>query len=317
MSSAAIPKLNSLIQLYAGVPDAACDKLKLQATLRGRTTVVDVAVELPLSTGPKKWLESLAESIVDSPAFTDLEERRRQDKAVETARKLVVDRGVSVTLDFVEYSKARFRGIKIVANDHRFFKSVPRLIALDTEGRPEVRLAQVYDVEARTVHLFDHPLQQPGFVDLLMDPNVLKVVCDKTSELRALGLKTSDQFEKARNGVSAALNSHLRACNLTGKEGVVCSVLEAYLGDLDVEQKRFSSISASFIDIQAGRPDGRKALTKIIEDVFEVSLNKPEGDNRTVWGVDISPAQLEYAAYDAVWNWELYNNLQRGSCQVA
>ena len=300
----ALPKLNSLAQLYAGVPDDACDKLHINATIGNRTTVLQVSCDLPLSYAPKRWLDTLAQTIVENPAFNELEESRRKYKLEVSKQK--VERGGAHAVGFLEYSRTRFAAIRVARNDFSFMRSKPALLSIDTEGRPEPRIAQVFVPEEATVYIVDYPMREKAFMDYILDPAIVKVVCDKLSELRALGVKSQDLFEKCKNAVNGMVDAHLRTTLLTGTESNVCAMLDGYLTEVENERLRCACIADSFVDVQSGRAEGRKALVSIIEDVCGVLLQKPREEVRCAWGTAVSEEQIEYAAYDAVWNWEVY-----------
>ena len=302
----AAAKINQLVTLYNGVAKEDCDRILLTATLSGQATSIKVACELPLSTSSKGWTEELCNRIVQHPTFpVFLSQRVEQKKLARDER--TSDQGVAAQ-GYLEYSKALLTkdGIVIKRNDESFLSQLPSVLALDSEGREPVRLAQLF-AGGNTVYVYDYPESNTTFMEqVLYNTNVVKVVCDAKAELAAFKIRSLEAHESVKNGVSSLLRNQLQLCNLTGTEQDARLALNKYLKDLEESSVRACGIVKAFRDVQAGRPTDRKSLISIIEDLFNVRLVKPDDGTRTLWGDVVSDAQLEYAAYDAMWNWVIY-----------
>jgi len=305
----AAAKINQLVTLYNGVAKEDCDRILLTATLSGQATSIKVACELPLSTSSKGWTEELCNRIVQHPTFPAfLSQRVEQKKLAKVERN---SEQVVAAQDYLEYSKALLTkdGVVIKRNDESFLSQLPSVLALDSEGREPVRLAQLF-AGGNTVYVYDYPESNISFMEqVLYNTNVVKVVCDAKAELAAFKVRSLEAHESVKNGVMSLLKNQLQSCNLTGTEQEAQLALYKYLKELEESSVRARGIVKAFHDIQAGRPTDRKSLISIIEDLFSVRLVKPDDGTRTLWGDVVAAAQLEYAAYDAMWNWVIYKKL--------
>jgi len=100
-------------------------------------------------------------------------------------------------VDYIKYSKEHIlTDCKIHYNNDEFFETHKdcTLIAFDSEGNKPVSLAQIC-VDLNNVYLFDLPQYYDQIKEILINPNIKKIICDVYAEQRVFNIFIKNVYD--------------------------------------------------------------------------------------------------------------------------
>lgn len=100
-------------------------------------------------------------------------------------------------VDYIKYSRDTIlKDCKIHYNNDEFFETHKNceLIAFDSEGNKPVSLAQIC-VDLNNVYLFDLPKYSEKIIEILINPNIKKIICDVYAEQRVFNIFIKNVYD--------------------------------------------------------------------------------------------------------------------------
>jgi hypothetical protein len=137
----------------------------------------------------------------DSGSAEDIKEIRiKAQQAFVDKNKDTIDQDIHnfrAGVDYIKYSRDNILAdCKIHYNNDDFFETHKdcELIAFDSEGNKPVSLAQIC-VDMNNVYLFDLPQYFEKIKDILINPNIKKIICDVYAEQRVFNIFIKNAYD--------------------------------------------------------------------------------------------------------------------------